>query len=232
MAEHESYAALARQVAEMRAELAGHGTGLDEIRTSLATFSARLDTETGPVMVLQAGQKRLREQLDALQRQVEEITAALANGGADDEEEPAVPRWDRGTPGELDAQFEELRSWVGNVLRRDYPGYLRRLPACWPAHGEAVHELSALRAEWQRIYDIDGRPALRDVQWWHERWLPGCLSRLQGSVNCPQGECSVEKARKRAQQAARADAQAKAYRRNPPPGPAGIAGIAFPNPPV
>ena len=44
----------------------------------------------------------------------------------------------------------ELRHWVEDFARKQYPAYMARLRPCWPNHPEAVWELSTLMAEWER----------------------------------------------------------------------------------
>jgi hypothetical protein len=182
--ENESLAHLSGQLAEVR-------TGLAEVRTRMVQFGARLDTETGPVIVLQTEVKKLREKVDDI---AGKLAAAQASGG----DEPSAPRWDGRGPGAEAGQLAGLRSWVDEVLRVQYPGYLRSLPPCWPGHREALWELGTLQAEWTRVYGGDATP-LADAQWWHERWLPGTLTRLKTAITCDTGGCSLQPRQNRAQ---------------------------------
>ena len=187
MGEHESLAAIAGQLAEVHDEL-------DRVRTAVATFQARLDTETGPVMVLPAAQKRLRDQVEELRKQVEEIAAELAKAAASGKADgPAPARWDGEDQAAQAAQLDDLRTWVEGYLRPQYPGYLSRLPPCWVNHREGLWELAALQAEWKRVFGSDGEPPLADVQWWHERWLPGALNRLRDTITCSVAKCTLVK---------------------------------------
>jgi hypothetical protein len=158
----EAIAALARQVAELRTIVTG--------------WDARLEAEgIGATMRVLLDVKHLRERLDEAvdKHQVKP---------------PPAPWWcvDKA---EGQAMLAELREWVDTFLRPHYPGYLARLPRCWSAHAEAVWELSTLRAEWQRVY---GDPDNRDLQGaltWHDKWLPGVLSRLAAAIRCDAAGC-------------------------------------------
>jgi hypothetical protein len=91
---------------------------------------------------------------------------------------PHGPRWDN-----LDQDHEaaQLREWVYRVLRVQHPG--RKLPDCWPAHQETLWELGALHVEWQRIFDDPRGASLENMQCFHERRLPGTLSRLDKATS-------------------------------------------------
>jgi len=177
VADPESLETLTAQLAELRASLA-------EARGRLAQFAARLDRETGPLMLLQLDVKKLKEKVEAA---IGKLSAAKTG----DADEPTAPRWDKlGDKAEI-AQLAELRQWVDDVLRVQYPGYLRHLPPCWYAHREALWELGTLQAEWNRVFGGDD-PPLGEAQWWHERWLPGILTRLRTAITCDQAGCSLQ----------------------------------------
>lgn len=222
MGEHETVAALAAQLAETRSKQGELEAALTGLRTSLATFDARLDTETGPLLVAQAKLKTLGERLDELAAQVKTLTSQLeaSRTGEDDDEEPTVLRWDRGTPDELNDQLEEMLGWVRNTLRRQYPGPLKVLRKCWPSHMEVLWELSTLRAEYERVFGSDDIK-LSDAQWWHERWFPGAMHRIDAALRpCQTGRC-VNHPDKKPTSPPRGPAPRR-------PGPAGLAGLAFP----
>ncbi|HEY1700984.1 MAG TPA: hypothetical protein VGG75_14835 [Trebonia sp.] len=183
MGDHETMTALAGQVAELRARL-------DKADAAVAAMRARLDTETGPVMALQVAVKQIREQVEEMAGQ---MAAAGESGGG---KSPTVTRWDLADHDVLTEQLAELKQWVGQVLRAQYPGYAD-LPGCWPQHREALWELSTLRAEWTRVFGRE-EVTLEDAQWWHERWLPGAMSRLQGAITCDATGCKVVRSRERA----------------------------------
>ena len=106
-----------------------------------------------------------------------------------------APYWAGLSREDLDAQLAELRPWVETFLRPHYPGYAARLPRCWAAHGEAVWELSTLAAEWERIYADEENRDLASVLAWHDRFLPGVLTRLAASIKCDETGCRVARSR-------------------------------------
>jgi hypothetical protein len=83
----------------------------------------------------------------------------------------------------------ELRRWVEDFARKHYPAYMARLPACWLHHPEAVWELSTLKAEWERVYGDPDNRDLAGALWWHERWLPGVIARLEKAITCDISGC-------------------------------------------
>jgi hypothetical protein len=83
----------------------------------------------------------------------------------------------------------ELRHWVEDFARKQYPAYMARLRPCWPNHPEAVWELSTLMAEWERVYGDSDNRDLAGALWWHERWLPGVIARLDKAIACDEAGC-------------------------------------------
>jgi hypothetical protein len=127
----------------------------------------------------------IREELKKLRQKLDQVIAKQE--GAD----LPAPYWLGLSKEEHAARLAEVRAWVEQVAFVQYPGYLAKLPPCWPAHPEAVIELSDLMTEWVRIYgDPDNRP-LQDALWFHERWLPGVLGRLAQAVRCDVSGCRM-----------------------------------------
>jgi len=167
--EPDPVAALAQQVEDLRASLARSQGEVGQLR-------ARLEEFAGTDMVMLTTIKQLGEKMDE----------AVARLKADD---PPAPFWLRLSGEEHAAQLAALRSWVDQFARVQYPGYFARLPDCWPAHAEAVWELSNLMTEWVRIYgDPENRP-LADALMFHDRWMPGVLARLLQAVKCDATGC-------------------------------------------
>ena len=168
-------APLAAQVEDLRGELA-------EFRRVFSQWDAKLQTEgIGGTMTLLLEVKHLRERMDdaLAKRQLEPVPA---------------PWWCVGEArGKV--MLAELRRWVEEFLRPNYPGHTARLPRCWSAHGEAVWELSTLRAEWQRIYADPDNADLEGALAWHDKWFPGCISRLAASIECDKFACRMERPR-------------------------------------
>ena len=89
-----------------------------------------------------------------------------------------------GTPqdqAEEAAQLATLREWVDGVLLVQYPEYT--FPGCWESHRAALWELGALHAEWRRVFDDPCGVNLESMLWFHERWLPGVLGRLNRAIS-------------------------------------------------
>ena len=175
MTEPDPVAVLAAQLEELRGQLA-------EFRRVFGQWDAKLETEgIGGTMTLLLKVKHLRERLDeALDKR------RLAP--------PPAPWWVVGDA-EGRAMLADLRGWVDEFARRHYAGYMTRLPQCWSAHPEAVWELSTLRAEWGRIYaDPDNRD-LQGALAFYDRYLPGVLARLAGSIKCDETGCQMARPR-------------------------------------
>jgi len=157
---------------------------------------------------------KLREQLSSLQTVVNSLTTgeaghahpALAEGltalaqlvqaHVDAEEErltsQSAPVWAGLTEEQYAGQLARLRAFVDEHLRIAYAEQVRGvLYDCWPNHREALWELGNLHAEWKRIYNRK-RPLLDAALVWHDRWLPGALTRLKDVMKgCRAGDCSA-----------------------------------------
>jgi hypothetical protein len=165
---------------------------LDGLRGQLGQLRTRFSDDYGQVMMLRLEVKQLGER----------IKEASAKRQA---EKPQAPYWLGLTAEEYATRLAELRAWVDEVARAQYPGYLAVLPPCWPDHPEAVIELSNVMTEWTRIYgDPENRP-LQDVLWFHERWLPGALERFRRANRCDAARCLLK------------PLQAPPWERSPPP---------------
>jgi hypothetical protein len=162
--------------------VAGLEAQLEELRLQLARsqgdighLKARLEAASGDNVMFRLEVKQLREKLDEAvsKRQLKP---------------PPAPWWcvDQA---EGEVMLAGLREWVDTFLCRHYPDYLTRLPRCWASHPTAVWELSTLRAEWQRIYDDEDDRDLRGALDWHDRYLPGVINRLAGSMKCDELGC-------------------------------------------
>ena len=183
MTEPDPITALAEQLEQLRGQLA-HYTG------ETGVLRARLEEDSGQVLMLRLEIKKLGEKLDE----------AIARRQTAD---PPAPFWLGLSKEEHAARLGEVRAWVENVARVQWPGYMARLAPCWANHPEAVWELANLAAEWTRIYaDPDSRP-LADALWFFERWLPGVMSRLAQAVKCDVAGCRL--------------AEQRSWQRSPPP---------------
>ncbi|WP_214327913.1 hypothetical protein [Nonomuraea sediminis] len=88
--------------------------------------------------------------------------------------------WTGMGPEERAERLDELQSWVTEVLVPQYGDYLRdqTLKPCWARHPAAVNELAWLYVEWFNAYLAEERRT-RDAADWHDRWLPGVITRLK-----------------------------------------------------
>ena len=142
-------------------------------------LAARLDKDSGQVVMLRLEIKKLGEKIET----------AIAQRDADD---PQAPYWLGLSKEERAADLAELHAWVEQVGRVQYQGYFAKLPPCWPSHAEAVIELSTVMTEWIRIYDDPASRPLQDALVFNDKWLPGVLGRLRTTITCDTWGCHLE----------------------------------------
>jgi hypothetical protein len=175
--EPDPVAVLAAQLEEKLGELRGQ---LARYTGETGHLRARLEEDSGQVLMLRLEIKQLGEKLDE----------AISRRQAAD---PPAPFWLGLSREEHAARLDELRAWVERVGFVQYPGYFARLPPCWAAHPDAVIELSTVMTEWVRIYgDPDSRP-LQDALVWNDKWLPGVFTRLAAAIRCDVSGCRLAK---------------------------------------
>jgi hypothetical protein len=176
---HETLAALAAQIADIRAKV----TYLDAV-TDRAGLLAAGD--------IRRRVSRLAADLGKLASQVEAQAATLAKVMAAGPRAQA-PTWAGLSPEDHHTQLAELTEWVDGMLRPSYP---HSAPAaCWPYHWQAVWELSNLAAEWRRIYQRPA-PDLAGALDFHDRWLPGVARRLAAiQTDCTTSRCMATETR-------------------------------------
>ena len=151
---------------------------LEELRGQIGALRARHSEDYGQVMVLLLEVKKLGEKIDA----------ASARRNAD---EPEAPYWLGLSKEEHAARLAGVRAFVERVALVQYPTYFGKLPPCWASHAELVLEIDNMMTEWARIYgDPDNRP-FQDALWFHERWLPGFLSRCEKWFRCDVSGCRL-----------------------------------------
>jgi hypothetical protein len=175
-------AALAAQLEELRGQLARYTGETGHLR-------ARLEERSGQDAMIRLEIKQLGGKLDE----------AIAKRQVTD---PPAPFW-RGLDREAHAaRLAELRDFVEHFLRAEYPEYLAKLPPCWPSHRAALWELADVMTEWVRVYGDPGNRDLQAALWFHERWLPGVMARLEKAIRCDASGCRL--------------AQPSPYQRSPP----------------
>jgi hypothetical protein len=188
---------LAVEVGGLREQLGQDRQDVAAAKTAVAQWNARLTTEgIGPTLAMRRDIKKLREDLDQLCAEVAGLSAAVKSGlDGGKAKAPHGPRWDNLGQDQEVAQLARLREWVNGVLRVQYPGY--QLTDCWANHREALWELGALHAEWQRIFGNPRGVDLESMLWFHERWLPGTIGRLNRVNTCNSFECNVTRSQAR-----------------------------------
>jgi hypothetical protein len=179
VAPHETLAALAAQIADIRAKV----TYLDAVIDRAGLLAA------GDI---RRRVSRLTADLGKLASQVEAQAATLAKALTAGPRVQA-PTWVGLSQEDHETQLAELTEWVDGVLRPSYPDSVPT--ACWPNHWQAVWELSTLAAEWRRIYQRSA-PDLAGALDFHDRWLPGVARRLAAiQADCTTGRCMATETR-------------------------------------
>jgi hypothetical protein len=166
--EPDPVAVLAAQLEQLRGQIA-------RTQGEVGYLKARLEQDSGQVVMYRLEIKQLRE----------ELAEAVARNRL---KPPPAPWW---CVGEAEGRpmLAELRAWVDEFLRPHYPDYLARLRPCVLSHGEAVWELSTLRAEWIRVYGDEDNRDLPGALDWHDRYLPGVINRLAAAIKCDETGC-------------------------------------------
>jgi hypothetical protein len=181
---------LCREVDEVRQQRDQDRQAIAAAKTAVAQWNARLQVEgIGPTLAMRRDIETLTQRVDAL---AATLGTAMDHGKL---KAPAGPRWDNLDQAEEAAQLAQLREWVDGVLRVQYPGY--QLTDCWANHREALWELGALHAEWVRIFGDPHGVDLEGMLWFHERWLPGTIGRLNRVNTCNGFECHVTRSQAR-----------------------------------
>jgi hypothetical protein len=165
-------------LAELTAEVARLRQEAEKSQAIVRAWDTRLREEgPGASMVVLSRLKQFGERLD------EAIEKHQTKS-------PPAPWWcvDQA---EGEVMLAELNGWIETFLRRHYAGYLASLPVCVLNHPEAVWELSTIHAEWERIYADEENRDLAGALAWHDRYLPGALSRLKEAIKCDAGACRM-----------------------------------------
>ena len=181
MRDNDAIAALAIQVEQLSHQLDQARQDAAAAKATVAQWNARL--EQGGI----GATLMMRRDFTKLDEKVEGLAATLADAMEHEKlTAPSAPRWDNLDQADEAAQLAELREWVNGVLRAQYPEYI--LPGCWEAHHVALWELGNLHAQWRRVYGDPRGVDLEAALWFHERWLPGALARLNRAIS-PDAGC-------------------------------------------
>jgi hypothetical protein len=126
----------------------GHFTAVSERLTELAGLITTMGRTLADDTVAMA-------RLEALDRQVTELAAQLANQGEDgkDRYQPGpAPAWWTLTPAERQQPIAELQAWVERVYRPGYGHLAAALAPCWQAHDLCLYGLDILSQLWLALY--------------------------------------------------------------------------------
>lgn len=137
---------------------------------------------TDPLAAVEAGHRRLSEQVRTLTADVNTLNravAALGRAQQPDEREPLIPTLVE----HPDAAVIDLLDWLAVVYLR-YRG--STLAPCWAWHPEVVEELSWLRGLHQAVC---ASRIVRDLGDWHDRYRPGVVRRVSDYL----AGCHIEK---------------------------------------
>jgi hypothetical protein len=126
------------------AHFAALGDRLTQLAAAITTMGRTLADDTAALA-----------RLEALDRQVTELTAELVGHDADDKNRyhpgPA-PAWQSLTPAEREPAIAGLRAWVEQVYRPGYGHLAATLAPCWPAHDLCLYGLDIASQLWQAVY--------------------------------------------------------------------------------
>jgi len=168
-------AACRERITELETREAGHFGELHGQTAQLAgmvtTLSRALAEDTAALA-----------RLDALDRQVTELTGKLGTRSAKDEnryEPRPAPSWHKLAADERRAPVAELRDWVEHVYRPGY-GHLARLGACWPEHDLCLYVLDILSQLWCALYlqPVRGTSLLSAQAEYQARILPALAAQM------------------------------------------------------
>jgi hypothetical protein len=127
---------------------AGHFAAVSERLTALAclitTMGRTLQDDTAALA-----------RLEALDRQVTELTARIGGPGADGEDryQPGqAPAWWTLTGAERQPAVAGLRAWVEEVYRPGYGHLAAALGHCWERHDLCLYGLDILSQLWSALY--------------------------------------------------------------------------------
>lgn len=155
---------------------------LDALAGEVRELGRRVTTNEAGLLGLGTAVSEAAGLAQEVQRLAEKLGGA-GDGGAGAEMGTAHPRrppWRWMSDEQYRDALRDLARWVTEVLLTRYRYTLAVLPACWPAHPEAVEELDVLYWLWVgwAVPPGEAASAARDAADWHDRWLPGALARL------------------------------------------------------
>ena len=136
--------------------------------------------------------------LDALDRQVTELTRRLPGTGGDDDGEGYRPRpapaWWKLTPDDRQAPVTELRDWAERVYLPGYGHLAATLGPCWAEHDLCLYALDIASQLWCALYlqPQRGTGLLSAQAEYQARILPAIAAQLAAETSrCGHSPASV-----------------------------------------
>jgi len=123
-----------------------------------AAFSGQLAQLAGMITTVGrslADSTAAMARVEALDRQVTELTAQLADTGAETDggyQPSPAPAWWKLTAAERRPPLAELRAWVEQVYRPGYGHLASTLGSCWEEHDLCLYGLDLLAQLWSALY--------------------------------------------------------------------------------
>jgi len=167
-------AACREHLAQLDDREAAHFTAVSEQLAQLAG----LITTMGRTL---AGDTAALARLEALDRQVTELTAQLGADGTDRYQPAPSPAWQSLTPGQRQPAIAGLRAWVEQVYRPSYGHLATALGPCWEQHPLCLFGLYWLMELWSVLYlkGGGGTSTLASQAEWQTRLLPALAEQMR-----------------------------------------------------
>jgi hypothetical protein len=168
------------RLTQLDARETGHFAALSERLTELT------DLITGIGRTLE-GDAVLLARLEALDRQVADLSARLAPSSADPDgyhPDPA-PAWWKLAAAERREPITQLQAWVEQVYRPGYGHLAAALGPCWPSHDLCLYGLDILSSLWSALYLQPERTTglLSAQAEYQARLLPALAEQLRAETN-------------------------------------------------
>ena len=120
----------------------------------------------------------LRELVHTQARAIEAVDDVMGKLVDTRQARPQPAPWCYHQPPPVD-NVDVLPTWVAWFNSRYTPlDHTKHIPYCWPEHGGLAAEIASLAFAWRKAFD-DVKANHDAAQMWHDRWLPGFLSRLR-----------------------------------------------------
>jgi hypothetical protein len=134
--------------------------------------------EPGEIADLRSSVANLTDLVRAQGRAIEALDGALSSI-VDVRDGTLVPApWCYHQPPPM-INVDVLPTWVAWYNLRYAPREAtKRIPYCWEQHGGLAAEVATLAHSWQRAFH-DVKANTDTAQMWHDRWLPGFLTRMR-----------------------------------------------------